>query len=138
MKNLLLLLATSLSLMANAQETHPITKQLKACLSNPSNQTTAGMLSCIQDANDAWDKEMNEAYNKLMAVLSDEEKTQLRDAQRNWIAYRDSELKFSSTMHGNMEGTMRRLSAASRAMEITATRAKELKAYLDTISMEGF
>ncbi|MEY2563204.1 MAG: hypothetical protein QOH88_1397 [Verrucomicrobiota bacterium] len=50
---------------------------------------------------EAADKKMNAAYQKLLAVLDDEGKSTLREAQRAWIAWRDAQAEFDSHQFGS-------------------------------------
>jgi uncharacterized protein YecT (DUF1311 family) len=68
-----------------------------------------------------------------MGVLSAPEKELLRQAQRKWLEYRDSEVKFSAEMHYNLQGTMWRIVAADRRASIIRDRALALKVYYETL-----
>lgn len=84
----------------------PIDKELKACLDSDTNYTTYGMIECEIRARDAWDSALNKYYKLLMQTLSGDERNKLKASQKNWLVFRDAENKFSSTMYGNMGGTM--------------------------------
>jgi uncharacterized protein YecT (DUF1311 family) len=112
---------------------HPIDVQLSACLDSTENQTTADMVLCTIRAEETWDIELNKYYNLLMSVLSKDEKEKLKLTQKAWLDYRDKEFSFSGTVHSNLEGTMYRIFAANRMMEIVKQRAEELRIYYDTI-----
>jgi uncharacterized protein YecT (DUF1311 family) len=43
---------------------------------------------------------MNIAYQKLLAILDDEGKSTLRDAQRAWLTWRDAQAEFDSHQFG--------------------------------------
>ncbi|TNE54144.1 MAG: DUF1311 domain-containing protein [Bacteroidetes bacterium] len=136
MKSLKLsLLLILIPLCAGAQiekESYPADLKLERCLDTDSMQTTMGMIDCYSWALSEWDQELNKYYGLLMNILSEDEKTQLKKSQRNWIAYRDQEVKFSNEFHYNIQGTLYRIIAAARQMELTRNRALELKDYLDT------
>lgn len=137
-KNFLFLLPFSCWYLLSAQqeEQHPIDMHYEGCLGIDSNQTTFGMMHCAQVAEEEWDAELNKNYKLLMAELSPENQQQLRDAQRKWLAYRDSERSFSGEMHYDLEGTMYRVMAADREAEIVKERALNLQRYLDTLHPE--
>lgn len=115
---------------------YPIDSAYVACLEVPDNQSTYGMIDCATKARDAWDKELNNYYKLLLPILSPDEKEKLRTAQRNWLAYRDSELTFYGTMYGNMQGTMWRVVAAERSVDIVRQRALELRTYYEILTEE--
>jgi uncharacterized protein YecT (DUF1311 family) len=120
-----------INFQVTSQTAEPIDIQLKNCLDSSQNQTTFGMISCHERAEIAWDKELNKYYKLLMKVLSEDEKTKLKTAQRNWLAFRDSEAAFSYAMYTNMEGTMWKISEAARRMALIRQRALELRSYYD-------
>jgi uncharacterized protein YecT (DUF1311 family) len=107
-----------------------IDKAFEDCLdADTNNGITSGMVQCAYLAQKAWDKELNKYYNLLMSKLSADEKARLKIAQKNWIAYRDAEESFSGTAYGNTAGTMYRVFAADRYMQITRDRVMELSGY---------
>jgi len=114
-----------------AEPKSPIDVTLDQCLSVDSNQSTMGMVQCVGEAQGEWDKELNRVYKKLMGVLSAEEKEVLKNAQRKWLEYRDLEFTFTSTLHGNMDGTIHRIENADRCLAIVRQRALDLKSYYD-------
>ena len=67
-------------------EQNPIDQALEQCLNGAS--TTVAMVSCYDRASQAWDSEMNTQYGQLMKRLTSEPKNKVRDAQRQWLAYR--------------------------------------------------
>jgi uncharacterized protein YecT (DUF1311 family) len=113
-------------------EEHIIDKQWRECLDSTENQTTVGMTACSIQAAKVWDKELNKNYRLLMSKLSIEQE-ELKNAQRNWILYRDKEMEFASIMYINLEGTMWRIVLADRETEMTRQRALELKVYYDNL-----
>ena len=134
--SLLLLAPFVLIAQSHPQQAHPIDVAYEACMAVDTNQTTYGMMMCAQQAEEAWDKELNLHYKKLITLLTAEKQAQLKDSQRKWLAYRDAEFKFSGDLHYNMEGTMYRPMAAYREAEIVRSRALELKGYVDLKTME--
>jgi uncharacterized protein YecT (DUF1311 family) len=106
-----------------------IDKELKQCLDSSQNGTTYGMIECSIRARDAWDKELNKYYNLLMQTLSKDEKDKLKESQRLWLVFRDSENTFSSTMYKNMTGTMWDIAKVLSDLNIIKHRALELQAY---------
>ena len=114
-------------------DTTAIDLKLEDCLSTGENQTTYGMIQCIDSAYTAWDAELNKNYKLLMSVLNEEEKDKLKTAQRNWLAFRDSNNAFVGLYSENLAGSMYRVSANFHAMEMVRLRALELKSYYTEI-----
>jgi uncharacterized protein YecT (DUF1311 family) len=129
----LCLTSGSFAQITDASDTHPIEKRFAACLEKEEGQTTVGMIECTAKARDEWDKELNKYYKLLMGVLNAAEKTKLQQAQRKWIEYRDTEYAFSGEMYYNLEGTMWRIAAAGRQMELVKERALALKSYYEML-----
>lgn len=81
-----------------------------------------------------YDILLNKYYNRLLAKLSDAEKEVLRQSQRNWLKYRDSELELnivaaSDEFSGG--GSIQRIYHIERKVEIVKTRLDEIVGYLD-------
>ena len=127
MKTPLILLAAlsiaSLPLAASALEAGS-SKQFAACM-DKSGGVTAGMIECIVTENRLQDARLNKAYKALSADLTPARKTQLLDAQRAWIKFRDANCNFYDDPD---DGSMARVSANDCVMKATTERARELEA----------
>jgi uncharacterized protein YecT (DUF1311 family) len=133
----LFLTYSSLSQENNKARTFSPDIQLNTCLDSSSNQTTYGMMECTGRARDAWDAEMNNYYKKLMDVLKPEEKEKLKASQKKWLEYRNAEFETSTAVYYGMEGTMWKISAVSRQMEIVRQRALDLMSYYEDLTMKN-
>ncbi|MFJ4154805.1 lysozyme inhibitor LprI family protein [Pseudomonas sp. NPDC089752] len=108
--------------MAMAGESSPSYTQ---CMDKAS--STVAMSSCIQAETKLQDAQLNRVYKQLMAKLEATPQKSLRDVQRQWIAYRDSNCKFHVQASG---GTMAQLEGAMCVMDMTRERAAELERVL--------
>ncbi len=138
-KNFLLFCATILitnnTLKAQFySDTTTIDISLNDCLATGENQTTYGMIQCIDTAYAAWDVELNKYYKLLMSVLNGEEKEKLITAQKAWITMRDADMSFIGLYSENLEGSMYRVSANYHSMEIVRLRALQLRSFYTEIS----
>jgi len=102
-----------------------VSKQYSACM-DKSGGVTMGMIECITAENQRQDVRLNKAYKVLMADLTPARKTQLLEAQRAWIKFRDANCSFYLDPDG---GTMARVSANDCVMTTTASRAVELEQF---------
>lgn len=102
-----------------------LSKQHAACMGN-SGGTTVGMIDCITAETKRQDAQLNKAYKALMAELSASRKTQLQEAQRAWIKYRDANCGFYYDPDG---GTLAAVNANDCVMSATANRARELEGF---------
>lgn len=95
--------------------------------------STAGMRGAGHEAADRYDSLLNKYYKKLAAVLTPEDRKVLVQAQKAWIAYRDSELKLVGVV-GKDEysggGTMQQLIDSSYYLEIIKRRTIEIYDHL--------
>jgi uncharacterized protein YecT (DUF1311 family) len=57
-------------------------------------KTTQDYLRAYAEYEQFLDKELNTAYQSLLAKLGTEQQVKLKQAQRNWIKYRNSEVDF--------------------------------------------
>lgn len=106
---------------------HPLDRELDACLTlDPS---TAGMVNCLNLAYEKWDGELNRVYGELRKILEPAERDALKTAQLAWIAYRDAEFALMDRLYGPNDGSIARVDAASRRVDIVRGRALELGGY---------
>lgn len=91
------------------------------CLSDPVNQTTMGMEQCHRQELAGWDELLNRYYQTLRA---DGALPELRDTQRQWIAYRDSKCAFYNVFYEG--GSMARWLQADCLRQETARRVIDL------------
>jgi uncharacterized protein YecT (DUF1311 family) len=131
---LLIFILFGLTLQTFGQEDHWIDIELKSCLAVDSNQTTAGMNMCTYEGEEKWDKELNKYYKLLMNNLDSAGQLKLKEAQRQWMKFRDIEFEFIGTYYyETKQGTMWTNVAAGSRYEFVKTRALELKAYYEIL-----
>lgn len=121
--------------LATADDTfpdqHPIEAALSACMETPEGMSTQGMRQCIDQANSAWDAELNRVWGELMRELGSEAKQELRVAQRQWLAFRDAEYKALASAYGAMSGTMFQPMHADAVANVTRDRVRQLESLLE-------
>ncbi|MGB3408449.1 MAG: lysozyme inhibitor LprI family protein [Jannaschia sp.] len=95
--------------------------------------STYGMVECSARETREWDRLLNVEYQALRTRLEAEDDGEgidrsdaLRDAQRAWIAYRDTECTLQYALY--QEGTIRSIVGAGCVLGFTATRTLELRA----------
>lgn len=71
---------------------------------------------------------LNQAYKQKMAQLSPEQQTKFKVAQRNWIAFRDSDCDFMSS--GVEGGSVQPMVYSGCLQQKTEQRTKEINAIL--------
>lgn len=86
--------------------------------------TNAEIVETVAKARDAADRELNAAYQKLMAVLPAEGKAELKTAQKAWLAYRDAQSMFDSHHFG--QGKFRNIERIGSVTQLTKARTKQL------------
>ena len=89
-KNWLLAIADT-TLSAGAQATDDgYSTTYSACM-DESGGVTMNMLDCMGSEAEQQDARLNENYKAAMQALTPAQQTQLRDAQRLWIKFRDAD-----------------------------------------------
>ena len=121
------------STIATAKEHYKIDTTYKECLYVSENQVYQ-MVGCGDKAKEAWDEEMDKYYRLLMSVLMEKEREKLKTAQKNWLAYRESEYEFAGTTYYDLQGTIWTIVALDRKVEVVKHRAMELKNYYETLT----
>lgn len=125
-----LALAVLLAAPAWAAEPDPVETALEACLARPGAATTAAMASCTDAAIRAYDKRLNETYQRAMMGLDAKSQELLRAAQRAWLAFRTAERAAMRGPFAADRGTMMQLEVLAAEKEAIRNRAAELKLYL--------
>jgi uncharacterized protein YecT (DUF1311 family) len=95
--------------------------------------STAGMVTATYDAESEYDDLLNKYYQKLLAKLSAGDKAVLKQAQKNWLQFRDSEHELNSLLTKDAYsggGTIQRTIGADCDLELTKARVKALVDYL--------
>lgn len=95
--------------------------------------STAGMLAVIYFAKNEYDQLLNKYYQLLLIKLDNSDKEILKEAQRNWIKYRDSEINLIETLSEEEYsggGTLQSVTVSSEIMDLTKQRTIELYTYL--------
>ena len=102
-------------------------KQFSTCM-DKSGGVTSSMIECIVTENKLQDARLNKAYKALGAELPPARKTQLLEAQRAWIKFRDANCSFYNDPDG---GSMARVGANDCLMRATTERAREMEALME-------
>lgn len=95
--------------------------------------STYGMLEAAYNAEAEYDKLLNKYYQLLLRKLNTTDKDLLKQSQRNWIQYRDSERKLNIALakeEYSGGGTIQNIIIAGEYTEITKKRVLEIFHYL--------
>ena len=114
---------------------HAIDISLEQCLGD--NYVKTHQVNCLGKAIDQWDVELNKSYKKLMSILNNNQKVIVRDSQRQWIVYRDMQIKAINVMYNGEWGTAT-LSRMSAIMGLTKDKAIELHGFVKNIENESY
>lgn len=97
--------------------------------------STSGMIYYTHAALQEYDRLLNIYYQLLMQSLPDHDRAALRQAQRNWIAYRDSEFALRTRMQQyNDGGSIHALLSIGNDLHFVTSRVIELYQYLRTVT----
>lgn len=88
-------------------------------------QTQGDMNICWGNQYKAADTQLNETYQKLVALLETAEKVQLKNVEAAWIKYRDANCEFVADQYKG--GSMRPMIYAMCMADMTTNRTTELK-----------
>lgn len=89
---------------------------------------TSSMLDCGNAETKIQDTKLNKAYKNAMKALEPKKQTELKDVQRLWVKYRDSQCGFYNGLTG---GTVDSLNASSCFLNMTAERAEEINGFVE-------
>lgn len=88
-------------------------------------QSQFEMTQCAGKAYKAADAVLNQVYQKLVAMLNDQEQAQLKEAQTAWLKYRDTNCEFVADQFKG--GSMRPMIYAFCLKDVTNQRTTELR-----------
>ncbi|MFS2158203.1 lysozyme inhibitor LprI family protein [Pseudomonas sp. Pseusp122] len=88
----------------------------------------AAMSECTRAETRKQDARLNKAYKAAMAVLPEEKKKQLKEAQMLWVKFRDADCGMQYSFTG---GTMDMLNGSSCELNMTQERADTLQWFAD-------
>lgn len=87
----------------------------------------------LRKTEEEWDKELNIVYQKIMKVADAVTKNKLRNAQRAWIKFRDSEIENSYYINNPDGGSMGVLFSLYTAAKLTEERTVYLAEIYDAL-----
>lgn len=93
-----------------------------ACM-DESGGVTMNMLDCMGSETEQQDARLNQNYKAAMQALTPAQQTQLRDAQRLWIKFRDADCSLLGSLTG---GSIDRINSASCFLDMTKQRADDI------------
>ncbi len=100
------------------------------------NSSTQGIAQANYNAENHYDTLLNKYYNKLINRMVGKDKEVIKESQRNWIKFRNSERIFNNTIQDEQYsdgGTIHTIFATQKFADITRQRVIELYYYLDRI-----
>jgi len=127
----LLALPLTVSLIASAQAAEKQSPAFEKCMETAT--TTVDMVNCTNNETKLQDARLNKAYKSLSANLPAQRKSELLNAQRAWLKYRDANCNYIATLTG---GTMDLVNGNSCFMEMTTERAVQLEWFAESENLE--
>jgi uncharacterized protein YecT (DUF1311 family) len=94
-----------------------------------SKTTTADVRTMQAEAHQRWDAVLNQLYKDVMAKLSDSDREPFKQAQRNWLRFREAEMQFLSTAVYT-DGTMAPVILSDIGLKMLKTRVCQLMTHL--------
>jgi uncharacterized protein YecT (DUF1311 family) len=94
-----------------------------------SKTTTADIRAVQAEAHQRWDAVLNQLYKDVMAKLSGRDSEQFKQAQRNWLRFREAEMQFLSTAVYT-DGTMAPVILSDVGLKMLKTRVCQLMTHL--------
>ena len=91
-------------------------------------QSQADMNICWGNEYKKADVVLNQVYRKLVSMVDGEQAEQLKEAQTQWLKYRDTHCAFAADMYKG--GSLRPTVLATCLMDVTNNRTTELRAQI--------
>lgn len=121
-RNWLLVIAV-ITLIAGTQAAEDDYRETYTACMDKSGGVTASMLDCISSEFKQQDARLNKNYKAAMQALEPSQQVHLRDAQRLWIKFRDTDCSLLGSLTG---GSIDGLNQASCFLDMTKKRADDL------------
>jgi uncharacterized protein YecT (DUF1311 family) len=99
--------------------------------------STAGMTTAGYEAAQAYDSLLNKYYKRLSIILKPADKAVLTQAQKAWIAFRDTEQKLIGTLSQDEYsggGTVQQLIDTSQYLQLIKQRVIQIFEHLDRVT----
>ncbi|AQV94893.1 DUF1311 domain-containing protein [Cupriavidus necator] len=109
---------------ARAAENDGLSAEYERCMARA--VSTADMLNCAAMESRVQDSVLNSTYQALLRRLEAPRTGQLRVAQRMWLEFRQANCAYVANPAG---GTAARVAGATCMLQMTAARARELRAF---------
>ncbi|MBD1937118.1 lysozyme inhibitor LprI family protein [Microcoleus sp. FACHB-68] len=94
--------------------------------------TTPEMITCSTQSYQAADKQLNEVYQKVLAVVSGEQKDRLIEVENTWIKFRDSSCGFE--IPASPDGREYPIFRNGCFEKLTKERTEDLQKYLTQLN----
>lgn len=108
---------------------HPIDTWYEEKMAEETVSSTASMREITYQAQMKWEAEMNKVYKRLMQKLTKPQQNTLRNAQQQWLKFRNAEGKAILEIVLAQQGTIHQLSGTHRGMQLVRNRTLELISY---------
>jgi uncharacterized protein YecT (DUF1311 family) len=128
---LLLTLLVAPCLAFADEDKHPLDAKIDAAADKAN--STLETREAYDNGLKLWDAELNRCYGQLKKKLKPEVFASLQAAQRQWLVYRDSQIKFIDQFYAQFDGTMYIPMRSAAVMEVTRARALELYHRLEVL-----
>lgn len=95
--------------------------------------STIGMSMAVDELNSQYDKLLNKYYQKLISRLKGQDKEVLKQTQRNWMRFRDSEIRLINQLSEDKYsggGTIQMNIRSGSLLDLTKKRLIDLYQYL--------
>jgi uncharacterized protein YecT (DUF1311 family) len=110
----------------------PVEQKVQALIDKAGGSTSA-MAAATYEGARLWDEELNRVYPELMRQLPPQDQAILKESEKEWIKFRDSNRRLIEETYGKASGLDNRLFAAAEVLDIIKSRAVALRGYLQVV-----
>ena len=111
--------------LTSQTEVHPIEKAVQECMKKE-NYTTTGMLKCVDESINDWNKEIDKYLLLLKETLPKEQYDLLEISQNKWEEYQKAQWTFLNSVIIEKQGTMYINVLSGDRADVVEKRAKDL------------
>lgn len=108
---------------AEAARADPIDTTMQNCLARADRSSTAGQVTCIDTARDAWQAAIDAAMHSISTSAPDADRRKWEESQNRWIAWRKEEVPLVRAVFETTSGNAYSITKANVLLQSVRDRA---------------
>lgn len=112
---------------AEVSAADPIDVAMRQCLARRDRSSTAGQIQCMDDAQQKWLVEVDDAYARVEKIAPADKRRGWQESQRRWLEWRKDESHLVHAVYETTQGTAYLMASADMRLQPVRDRALALR-----------